>query len=125
MNISGGKWRCIHIDDPKLPELTLPSLRNCTTLAPSDIIGQILSADDLEASYDEAMDVEAGNSPKSEITNDVEMGDSDDDDDMPPLEDEDEEYKPPVIVIYVCYNIYLFCYFIYLFMFMNLFRKVI
>lgn len=38
----GGKWRCVHIDDPKSPEIKLPSLSMCLQLTPSEILKKLV-----------------------------------------------------------------------------------
>ncbi|KAF6032077.1 hypothetical protein EB796_009577 [Bugula neritina] len=38
----GGKWKCIHIDDPRSPQILLPSLNSCLELTPSQIIQQLI-----------------------------------------------------------------------------------
>lgn len=39
----GGKWKCVHIDDPRSPEIRLPSLSKCMELTPSEIIAKLLN----------------------------------------------------------------------------------
>ena len=41
-NVTGGKWKCVHIDDPRSPEIRLPSSRQCMELTPSQIIAKLL-----------------------------------------------------------------------------------
>ena len=38
----GGKWKCVHIDDPRSPEIRLPSLSKCLQLTPSQVIRRLM-----------------------------------------------------------------------------------
>jgi len=42
MILSGGKWSCVHIDDPKSPQIRLPSLSKCLKLTPSGIVEKVM-----------------------------------------------------------------------------------
>jgi len=42
MTLLGGKWSCVHIDDPKSPQIRLPSISKCLKLSPSDIIEKVM-----------------------------------------------------------------------------------
>ena len=39
----GGRWRCLHIDDPRTPEIRLPSLSSCMQYKPHQIIDKLIS----------------------------------------------------------------------------------
>ena len=48
-HLLGGRWRCVHIDDPRSPRFVLPSWKDCIGSKPSQIIGaqiRLLSEDD-------------------------------------------------------------------------------
>ena len=48
-HLLGGRWRCVHIDDPRSPRFVLPSWKDCIGSKPSKIIGaqiRLLSEDD-------------------------------------------------------------------------------
>ena len=40
---TGGRWRCLHIDDPRTPEIRLPSLSSCMQYKPHQIIDKLIS----------------------------------------------------------------------------------
>lgn len=37
----GGKWSCLHIDDPRSPAIKLPPLSKCMQLTPSQIVDKV------------------------------------------------------------------------------------
>ncbi|KAF6041607.1 hypothetical protein EB796_000120 [Bugula neritina] len=51
----GGRWRTVHIDDPKSPEVSLPSLQECLHLSPSQILAFLTEEAD---GMDDSMSVE-------------------------------------------------------------------
>ena len=42
LHFLGGKWTCVHIDDPRSPLIKLPSLSKCLKLTPSEIIEKLI-----------------------------------------------------------------------------------
>ena len=52
-SFTGGKWRCVHIDDPKSPNICLPSLHECMMSRPSEILGGLVHAPNDEQMEDD------------------------------------------------------------------------
>ena len=57
---AGGRWKCVHIDDPKCSDICLPSLHECLASKASKILGVLLAEgndepppleDDMEVCY--------------------------------------------------------------------------
>ena len=65
----GGKWRCVHIDDPRSPLFRLPSLSKCMSIQPQELIAKVIET--------------FGGADYKEATNDLDL--------PPPLEDADAE----------------------------------
>ena len=107
----------MHIDDPRSPEIKLPSLSKCMELTPSEILAKLLPKQEPEAEPEQEMEEPVQEEMTTlndkmkddiEILSDVEMEESadeevkqhegeermeddtgDEDDDMPPLEGEE------------------------------------
>ena len=77
-HVTGCKWKCVHIDDPRSPEIRLPSLRQCMLLTPSQIIAKLLPQPEPES---EPEPMQGLPNDDDDVTEDQEML-ADDDDDM-------------------------------------------
>lgn len=59
--IPGGRWNCVHIDDPRSTEQQLPSLSDCMKQKPSDFIRKLIVEQRMGAApSDMAMDIGGG-----------------------------------------------------------------
>ncbi|XP_067935230.1 E3 ubiquitin-protein ligase rnf213-alpha-like [Watersipora subatra] len=75
----GSPWQCVHIDDPRLYELNLTSLRKCLTTTPSQIVEKFINQ--REAALNATMNTELP--PLIEFSENAEY-----------LDDEEEESAP-------------------------------
>lgn len=51
---AGGKWKCLHIDDPKSPDIKLPSVDKCLQYKPHQILGFLVQTEEEEDEEEEA-----------------------------------------------------------------------
>ncbi|XP_067940320.1 E3 ubiquitin-protein ligase rnf213-alpha-like [Watersipora subatra] len=96
----GGKWKCVHIDDPKPPAFKLLSVSYCMQIQPKDLIGRVLSTTDeqpsrlLEGDQNEAKD------PVSTVSSGSDRDNTDDrisrssSESFPPQAGSEETYLP-------------------------------